>query len=162
VPLEGNSIAEAIEYYFVHSHQLEVRIHVAAGKQSNAGEAEQWLAGGMYMEKMPDVLHADEDIWNRSLALFGTIKDAELLDDTLTHEDLLHRLFHEDGVWVYTPHPLFDQCRCSESKIANTLAQMGDSAIDEMQIDGHIIVNCQFCNSEYNLKADDIKRMASN
>lgn len=162
VPLEGNSIAEAIEYYFIHSYQLDVRIHVAAGKQHNAGEAAHWVAGGIYVERMPDVLHPDDDVWDRSRALFATVSDAELLDETLQPDVLLHRLFHEDGVWVYPPHVLFDQCRCSREKIVNTLSQMGDEALDEMQQNGGIQVDCQFCDAHYEFTVDEIKRTDRN
>ncbi|MCI5049180.1 MAG: Hsp33 family molecular chaperone HslO [Rickettsiales bacterium] len=162
VPLEGNSIPEAVQLYFSQSQQLDIQLHCAVGKLSGADSDYQgWLASGIYIEKMPDEKEADEDAWPRAKALLSTLQDQELLTTTLSTSDLLHRLYHEDGVWVYDEHPMIDGCRCSREKIENTLKTMQASALEEMAVDGEIGVTCQFCNQTESFALDSVKQSAS-
>lgn len=163
VPLEGDSISDAVGRYFTQSQQMDIHLKLSVGSISGAGHPdEQWVAGGIYIEKMPDTPLHDEDAWQRIKTLMMTVRDDELLDETLSASDLLHRLFHEDGVWVYDAMPLMDQCRCSREKIGKTLAGMGASAIEEMMVDGQIEVICQFCNRAEVFVESDIKQQSSN
>lgn len=152
VPLEGATITETVQHYFSQSQQLHAEFRSAVGRQTVLGDAaDHWIAAGMYIERMPDEgdrADADE-AWNRSRALLGTLRDDELLDAGLPLSDLLHRLFHEDGVWVYEPQLLKDECRCSREKIGGVLRGMEAYRLDELVEDGKITVNCQFCSTDY-------------
>lgn len=162
VPLEGDSISDAVQRYFIQSQQLDVCMKVAVGMQHMVGDDDvHWVAGGIYIEKMPDEDEADIDAWPRNKVLLETVRDDELLDKALSGGDLLHRLFHEDGVWVYEEQVLKDECRCSRDKIEKTLSGMEAAAIDEMAMDGEIEVVCQFCNKAEKFNPSDIKHLSS-
>ena len=159
VPLEGKTIGEAVQRYFTQSMQMEMQIKLAAGSISDVRTKEdRWVAGGIYVEKMPDTVTADADVWQRAKTLMLTVRDDELLDETLEIPDLLHRLFHEDGVWVYDAATLIDQCRCSREKIQKTLSGMGADAIAQMVVDDTIEVTCQFCNRSEVFIESDVKQ----
>lgn len=142
VALEGDSIAEALMAYFTNSEQLQVRVQIAVSA------AKPWSAAGIMLERMPDAgtPEAAQDMWDYARAVAATVKEAELLDPLLDAPELLYRLFHEEGVWVYDPHALSLGCRCSRERILDILTGM--SAIDraDMVVDGMVDVHCQFCN----------------
>lgn len=142
VPLEGDSIAESIQHYFTQSQQLMVRCKLAVSQDQGA-----WIAAGMFIEHLPESAAASDesDAWREARILLETVKDAELLDTNLAQEDLLYRLFHEDGVWVYDPKPIGAKCRCSRDKILNALSGQAPESLAEMAEDGEIPVDCQFC-----------------
>ncbi len=142
VPLEGESIAESIQHYFTQSQQLMVRCKLAVSH-----EAGVWAAAGMFIEHVPESAAAsdDNDAWHEARILLETVKDAELLDTKLAQEDLLYRLFHEDGVWVYDHKAIQAKCRCSRDKILNALAGQAPENLAEMAEGGEIPVDCQFC-----------------
>lgn len=154
VPLEGRTITETVQNYFTQSQQLTAGFHVTVGRQSQLGETrEHWIAGGIYIERLPDMAELPkeegDEAWNRSRALLGTLRDDEILDVNLPLPALLHRLFHEDGVWVYEPHQIQDRCRCSREKIENTLLGLPADQLAELMEDDEINVHCQFCNTDY-------------
>lgn len=160
VPLEGASITDAIQRYFTQSQQLRAQFHVAVGEVSGDDKQLHWIGGGVYIEHMPNEqgqLDDKSDEWDHASALLATVQGDELLDPALDLNALLHRLFHENGVWVYEPLPLEAKCRCSREKIEHTLKGMERAALEEMVVDGKIEVDCQFCNSKELFTLDDIQ-----
>lgn len=146
VPLEGASITQAIQAYFRQSQQLLAQFHVAVGQVNG-----QWLAGGIYIEQMPEAAGASEESeqWREAAILLATVREDELLDAALPHTELLHRLFHENGVWAYEPLTLRDQCRCSSEKLRGIIGAMPKSERDDMVENGQISAQCQFCSETY-------------
>jgi molecular chaperone Hsp33 len=55
-----------------------------------------------------------------------TVTHEELLDSLLDAPELLYRLFHEEGVWVYDPQTFSLGCRCSRDRIIGILMSMGE------------------------------------
>ena len=98
---------------------------------------------------------AENDDWVKARALLDTVEDHELLDPTLSPEDLLYRLYHEDGVTVYPATPISRYCTCSRERIGEILKQFSDEEIAEMREDGRIKVTCEFCSTAYEF--DDVK-----
>ena len=90
-----------------------------------------------------------EDDWRRSMILLGSCHDDELLAVDLHSNELLLRLFHEEGVRVYDAHPVFKGCRCDESRVENMLAMMPKDDREYMAKDGQIKMKCEFCSHEY-------------
>ena len=74
----------------------------------------------------------------------------ELLDPTLAGEDLLYRLFNEDGVRVFEPQPVRFQCRCSAERVANVLDAYSVEELEDLKLpDGRIEAKCEFCGTVY-------------
>lgn len=142
VALEGDSIADALMAYFTNSEQLDVRVKLTTTKE------EPWRAGGIMIERMPSAPNDTKAIesWAYAQAVTATVTNEELIDPLLDAPELLYRLFHEEGVWVYDPHPLEVGCRCSRERITNILLGMKLEDRAHMVVDGKIDVHCQFCN----------------
>ncbi|TQV62607.1 MAG: Hsp33 family molecular chaperone HslO [Halothiobacillaceae bacterium] len=146
VPLEGASLAQALEGYFERSEQLPTRLWLEAGPQR---------AAGLLVQKMPghDSGRDDED-WNRIVALSGTVTRDELLD--LSAETLLHRLYHEEDRRVFEPEAVRFACSCSRERVADMLRSLGRDEIDGIIAEqGHVEVDCEFCNARYTFDAVD-------
>jgi molecular chaperone Hsp33 len=166
VALEGASLAECIHHYFRQSEQIAAGIKVAVDRV--AGGA--WRGGCLLMQKLPDGERAEflgtreelEDGWRRALILMGSATSQELTDPELPPEDLLFRLFHEDGVRVFRTHGVRAECRCSRERIDRVLRSL---PFEERQglgeDDGSVTVTCQFCNASYRFERDDVAAIAA-
>ncbi|HBX93838.1 MAG TPA: chaperonin HslO, partial [Hyphomonas sp.] len=98
-----------------------------------------------------------EEPWREAEALFATLTDAELADPDLPMEELLYRLFHEQGVTMETPQALDDRCTCNQERLVETLKQMPDESLREMtEEDGTLGIDCQFCNRHYDVAIEDV------
>jgi molecular chaperone Hsp33 len=157
VPLEGDSISEAVAHYFSQSQQLHVLFRNYIGKIG-----EKYIASGIMLERMPELAFESDKVknaefqndandaqnWDYYKLLLATATKIELTDLYLAPSALLYRLFNEGGVWVYDTHKISKNCRCSREKILKILGSMPEAELVEMQVDGEISVVCQFCNKE--------------
>lgn len=156
VPLEGGSLAEAAEAYFIQSEQIPslVRLSVERlpdGRHVAAGLLMQYLPEG---EEGRDRLHArlDHPEWDHVLALATTVTPAELLDPDLSFDRLLWRLFNEEEVHVTPLTVLSKGCRCDPDYIRGVIAKFGVEERAEMAgDDGLIRVDCAFCAKSFGL-----------
>ncbi|MHA1523979.1 MAG: Hsp33 family molecular chaperone [Alphaproteobacteria bacterium] len=156
VPLEGGTLAQAALVYFRQSEQIPTRLHLAAGiltAPTAQGAKHSWRAGGIMIQDLPTAgakpASVDSDAWDRVSALMETVNHDEILDPTLAHEDLLFRLFHQEGVRVFEPKNVRAHCQCSEKRVRTMLASFGEVERADMVKDGLITVTCEFCNKGY-------------
>lgn len=144
VGLEGDSVAEALMHYFMHSEQLDVEVKLAVR------DTPPFVAAGMLIERLPEAAaeasEANQEAWRYAKAMAATVKSDELLDPLLDAPALLYRLFHEEGVRVYTPQALGVGCRCSRQRIHDLLMSMPVADRADTIVDGYASVHCQFCN----------------
>ncbi|ANU06608.1 Hsp33 family molecular chaperone HslO [Paraurantiacibacter namhicola] len=154
VPLEGSSIAEAVEGYFVQSEQLPSLIRTAIRLDGDAP-----VAAGMLLQHLPDGeegrerLHVrlDHPEWQHASTMAASLQDEELLDPDLSLEDIVWRLYHEEREILTEQGPALSRgCRCSVIHFENVLARFGKEDRDEMRSDdGFIRVDCAFCSREF-------------
>ncbi len=163
VELEGNTLSECAHKYFQQSEQIETAIKIAAAAPV---DGEPWQSGGMLLQKMPssggnkELKNNEEEIedeWNTDVILMGSLTNKEILDDTLSAEDILYRLYHEQDVRVFEEKPLFFECRCSRSRIIAVLKSFSPKDLEEMKKDDKITVTCEFCGTTYDISEDDLK-----
>ena len=153
VPLVGDRLENAVETYFSQSEQLKTRLWIFANQDQAAGLLIQELPANQNIEE------ADED-WTRIEALANTISKEELLG--LPCEEVLHRLFHEESVRLFSAEPVNFKCHCSTQKVANTLLSLGQDQINEIiEEQGEIIVDCEFCSHQYRFDKVDIEQLFS-
>lgn len=144
--LDGATLAECAHHYFRHSEQLETAIFIAARVGDGDIRAGALMVQRMPHQHLPDESEA-EDGWRRTVAILASLKADELLDWDLDRDQLLYRLYHEDGVRAFAPHPLVHRCRCSQGKVENTLKSFPrDEVVGD---DGHAQVVCEFCKAKY-------------
>lgn len=156
VPLEGDSLSEACESYFSQSEQIPTLIRVAsragAGQRRAAGMLVQHLADG---EEGRERLHTrmDHPDWEHVAVMAGSISHDELLDQTLSLEDIAWRLFHEEAeVRVQAGAALSRGCRCSSAHYEAIVARFpADEQEDMRGPDGVIAVDCAFCSKSFAL-----------
>ena len=150
-PIEGETFALCAERYFAQSEQTPTRVRLAVG-QADRGEGARWRAGGMLIQAVAsdDARGDTEEAWTRAQAYFETIGEDELIDPLLSGEQLLFRLFHEDGARVFGAKPLLAFCRCSVDRIKGILAQFpAEERADMVEVDGKIRVTCEYCARVY-------------
>ena len=150
VELSGDTLSDGIQHYFRQSEQLDTGIKVAVAF-TDLG----WRGGALMLQRLPEdqvqqTLGSDvADDWRRAMVLMGTCTDRELLDPNLPANDLLFRLFNEDGVRVWAPSDLNASCRCSRDRVATVLASLPRDEIADLKVNGNVEVTCEFCNSTY-------------
>lgn len=156
VELKGTTLAGCVQHYFDQSEQIKTDIVMAAEESKEHG----WRSGGVMIQRMPEedkgIAKFDEEDWNRAHALLRSTKREEMLDPELHSHRLLHRLFHEEGVRVFTPQPVKKGCRCSRERVETILTQLPEEDREHLVVDGKIVMHCDFCASEYVFTLDDV------
>ena len=148
VPLDGNSISDALQAYFNQSEQLPTRIWFSCDEQSTTG---------LLLQKLP-AEENDKDAWNRILHLAETTQQKELLE--LNAETLLHRLFHEEKLEVFEPKPIGFSCTCSQQRTRDMLVSLGKSEIDHLiEEQNEVAITCEFCNANYTFDRVDLEQL---
>lgn len=148
VELTGSTLAECAQNYFHQSEQLETAIVITS--QPNVGE-ETPRAAGLMIQRLPNEKdnEVEEESWRRAVVLMRSIKSEELLDTNLSASQVLYRLYHEDGIRLYTQNHLRNECRCSDERVSSTLRAFPRAEMEEMAEDGRITVTCEFCRTDY-------------
>jgi molecular chaperone Hsp33 len=158
VELEGESLTDCMLTYFRRSEQVPTGMRVAVTR----GE-EGWRGGALVIQKLPETdPHAAEDAredWQRTMLLLATLGEDELADPRLSEEQLLVRLFHEEGVRVFPRHDLAVGCRCSRRRIDKMLATFSAEDLDDMadETTNEIGVTCHWCNKTFTVDRDDFR-----
>jgi len=159
VPLVKGTLSECAEDYFAQSEQVPTRIRLSLAEFERPGDPALWVSGGMMIQRVAgDEARGDtEEAWDEAQALFATITDGELADPDLPMEQLLYRLFHEQGVRMEPPQVLDDRCTCNEERLIATLQAMSDEALhDLVEEDGTLSIDCQFCGRHYTVPIEEV------
>lgn len=158
VELKGESIMESVQHYFTQSEQIKTSFKLAIHPQDG-----NWRAGGIMIQQIPDqeagkkVAEATLEDWTRAAILLASCTETELLSPVLHSADLLYRLFHEDGVRVYTPTHVRFSCRCNSTKVVNILRTIPRHELEELcEEQGKVSITCEFCSQEYAYTKDQL------
>ena len=160
VPLEGGSLAEAVEHYFDQSEQIPslVRLAIADGGH---------IAGGLLLQHLPEGEEGRERLharaghpeWDHVRALGSTVGADELADPALPFETLVWRLFHEeDEIRILATIPLSRGCRCSYDYIRTVIARFAaEERAAMVDGEGFINVDCEFCSRVFPIRLSDVE-----
>ncbi|MDG6080002.1 Hsp33 family molecular chaperone HslO [Erythrobacter litoralis] len=158
VPLEGETLGEACETYFVQSEQVPSLIKTAVRL-----DGDTCSAAGLLVQHLPEGeegrerLHTrlDHPEWEHVMALATTLRHEELLDPELSLEAIVWRLFHEETeVRTIAGHSLVRGCRCSPEHYRDVLMKFPEEERAEMRDDeGIITVDCAFCSRKFPVAA---------
>lgn len=163
VELKGETLAEVARNYFQNSEQTPTEIRLNCDRDPVSGN---WRAGGIMVQHLARGEAGQERIldretqehWDRASILMSSVKSEELLDPQLDLDQLLFRLYNEDGVRVFEPSSMMHKCRCSRERLHTVLKGFSDDDIKDMtKENGLIDVNCQFCNTTYHFKPEETR-----
>ncbi|MFV0622813.1 Hsp33 family molecular chaperone HslO [Sphingomonas sp. ac-8] len=162
VPLDGESLADAAQSYFLQSEQIPSLVRLGVGRDA-AGRP---VAGGLFLQHLPDGeegrdrLHTrlDHPEWQHVEALGATMGADELTDPALSLETLVWRLFNEERqVLVQGSTALRRGCRCDATYIQQVLGRFPVEERREMaDEDGMITVDCAFCATKFPVPVETV------
>jgi molecular chaperone Hsp33 len=162
VDLIGGTLQDCVHHYFRQSDQFSavVKLH---GGQSPDGH---WRAGALMLQRSPETedpnrQEAIDDAWRDALIMLGSCTDDELIARELSPYALLYRLFHEDGVRVFDSRPLQFSCRCTDRKVERVLMALREDELEDLMVDGKIIVTCEFCNESRSFDRGQLAELRS-
>lgn len=154
VPLEGDTLADAAQNYFVQSEQIPTLIRVAVDHVNG-----RCVAGGLLVQHLPEGeegrerLHVrlDHPEWEHVEVMASTISPDELADPALALEEIVWRLFHEEEeVRIAQGGQLSKGCRCDPVHIRDVIAKFPAADRAEMADEaGDIVVDCEFCSRRF-------------
>ncbi len=154
VPLEGASLTEAVQNYFLQSEQLPTLIRVSVEEQDG-----KVAAGGLLVQHLPEGeegkerLHVrmDHPEWEHVEIMGGSVSPQELVNKELSLENILWRLFSEsDEVRVLSGKPCVKGCRCNEDHIRDVIARFpAEDKRDMIDDSGNIAIDCAFCSKKF-------------
>lgn len=162
VPLDGETLGEVIEAYFLQSEQIPSLVRLGLGR----GDDGKLIAGGLFLQHLPEGeegrerLHTrlDHPEWHGVEALAATMGADELADPLLSLETLVWRLFNEEReVRTLTGIALSRGCRCDADYISSVLAKFTPEDRAEMADEqGVISVDCAFCARKFPVTLDAV------
>jgi molecular chaperone Hsp33 len=150
VPMERDTLAECLEDYFEMSEQLDTHLLLGANEQG---------CYGLLLQKLPDYKKIeDQDAWNRLVHLAKTISETELLE--ADNETMVQRLFHEEHVILYPAEDVRFECSCSRERSLQAIHALGkEDALEILEIEPVIAMDCQFCGTSYQFDRSDIQQL---
>jgi molecular chaperone Hsp33 len=158
VELKGKSIVDAVQHYFTQSEQIKTSFKLAVHAQDR-----HWRTGGIMIQQMPEEnagkIESEPDIedWTRAAMLLSTCSDGEILSPVLATSDVLYRLFHEEGVRIYSPTHVRFKCRCSRGRVIDILRTIPRAELEDIcEKDGHVSIKCEFCSQDYRFNPEDL------
>ena len=174
VELTGTTLAECAHHYFRQSEQFKAGLKVAAAAHDDGSGEARWRAGAIMVQSLPpttaqgsaegrdvsrpliEAQEEAEDGWRRALILMGSATSQELVDPDLPPWKLVDRLFLAEGVKIYRPHELRHACRCSRERVATVLRAFPREEIEDLKVDGALVVTCEFCNTSHVFDDDEV------
>jgi len=149
VNLEGESVSQILEHYFQRSEQLDTRLWLAVNN---------YQAAGMLLQQLPHTQSGDPDAWERAVHLGSTLTHQELL--ALPVPELVHRLYHEEDIRLFSRKPVSFRCSCSRDRVARVLRMLGHNEVHDILTErGTIDVDCEFCGSHYEFDRVDAEQL---
>ena len=158
VSLEGDSLAQVCESYFVKSEQVPTLLKVAVRTQGG-----RHVAAGLLVQHLPEGeegrarLHVEMEHphWEHVSTLAGSIRHEELVDPALSMEDIVWRLFNQEKeVRAHPLSPLVRGCRCTADYYQSVLSRFPETERAEMRDDeGLISIDCAFCSKIFRVAA---------
>lgn len=156
VAVDKPSLAECIEDYFFQSEQLLTKVILA----SNVGEHSK--ASGMLLQIIPTSSESSGNEVNTDFEhvthLANTVSVEEIT--SIPHEELIHRLYHDEDIRLFEPQTVQFTCGCSRERSARALKSVAKSELLEIIAqENQISMDCQFCREIYTFDEIDVENI---
>jgi len=152
IAIEHDSLSACLNTYFQQSEQLPTRIWLSADSKR---------ASGLLLQALPVQLQSLEqrsELWQHLSLLADTLKADEQL--TLSHDEQLHRLFHQETLQCFEPTALQFSCSCSRARTANMLIGLGQKEISAiLEEQPSIDISCEFCHYVYQFSPEQATQL---
>lgn len=155
IPLTGESLTQTLETYFAQSEQLPTRLYLFTDIQQ-----QQCRAGGFMLQVLPVNQQQAKVDFAELVILSNTLTADETLN--LPVEQLLHRLYHEEDIELFTPQAVSFVCGCSRQKSEAAIISLGKEVINEHIAEGKLEISCDYCNNSYVFDRDDLQQLSDN
>jgi molecular chaperone Hsp33 len=163
IELNGATLAECMHHYFRQSDQVPTGLFVCTDFLTSG---HTYLAGALLVQRTPidhskdrETIEKEEDDWFTDISLLATITPSELLSTDISAETLLHRLFHERDLRLFTLKTIQARCHCSKERIESILTNFSEEDLAETLVDGKIEVLCEFCSENYSFTEAEINHL---
>jgi len=150
VPLEGDTVAQALQHYMKASEQLDTRLWLQADTQH---------AAGLLVQRLPDQggaarTESSADTLARAVMLADTLEPDELVRTDI--DTLIHRLYWEETLVAFEPSPVRWHCTCTRERVSSMLRTLGEREVEGILAEqGKVRVTCDFCGKPYEFDAVD-------
>lgn len=157
VPIEHAGLAECLRDYFERSEQLPSTFNFFANEKTGLGIALHALPSQKIADKKQT-----KDNFERLNVLLKTLTEEEAL--SLSSQDILTRLFHEESCRLFDAHPVKFGCVCSRNKSSDAIHSLAKEELLELiekeKNDGkaHLAVDCHFCFQRYEFDFDELSQ----
>jgi molecular chaperone Hsp33 len=152
IPIETDSVAHALEDYFIRSEQLPTRFFLATGEDCVAGLMLQILPNVQQTDAYRDFEHCT--------VLASTLQKEELLEQDPMR--LLQHLFVEDDITVFFSQDLEFGCNCSHERMKNAVLGLGrEEALSILETAGFVEVVCEFCSQSHQFNEEEVHALFS-
>lgn len=156
VALDGDSLSACLEEYFLQSEQLLTKVNLMTEINDKP------RAAGVLIQVIPTTSESSNVQTNPDFEhvvhLADTITKDEIM--SLSHQDMIYRLYHDDVVRVFEPKSVEFYCDCSKERSANALKSVAkDELLSIIEEDGVIAMDCQFCHKKYTFDAIDVENI---
>lgn len=152
IGLEGETLADCLEDYFLRSEQLQTRLWLRTGEFEGKRHA-----AGMLLQVMPDGTGSADDFEHLE-KLTETIKDEELFG--LEAHDVLYRLYNQETVKVFDPQPIEFFCGCSRERSAGAISTVNEAELLQiLEEDGEVALHCDYCGTTYSFDQAQVQQI---
>lgn len=156
VALDKDTLGACIEDYFLQSEQLLTKVKLMTELGENA------KAAGLLLQIVPTTSEttnvASNPDFEHVAYLAETVTKEEMF--TLSHEEMIYRLYHDDEVRVFEPRKVMFFCDCSKERSAQALKSVSkDELLTIIEEDGVISMDCQFCHAKYEFDSIDVENI---
>ncbi len=145
VALDGTDLTDCVRHYFSQSEQIQTAFVSHIGKNADG----KWIGGALMLQHLPETPASSPEDWQRAMLLMQTLTYNEMVENALPLNNVLYRLFHEEGVRIFPPIAIQKGCRCSAERIRSVLDNLSEDDRLDVAENGIITVTCEFCNIVY-------------
>jgi molecular chaperone Hsp33 len=155
----SGEIAEDFANYYVTSEQQPSIVYL--GVRMNAQSKEVLSAGGLLIQPMPECPGSVIDLLQKKASRIGML--SEWLEKGKGLEDTLLELLPDLDIRVTDSLSTIFSCDCSRERIERVLISMGEEELKDMMAKEHgAELKCDFCNSVYNFKEEELGNLLKN
>ena len=158
VELDNQYLNDAAMRWYENSEQLNTVVVCAAARAPDGWQAvalmlqriaaEGGIGGAMTWSDAAARAKRD-DAWNTAKTLLASVTRDELLDPSLSPENIVFRLFNTLAPHSAPARPVADQCRCNVEKVEAMLQQLGEDEVEDLaDEDGNLTITCEFCKTK--------------